>query len=85
MDDDLNMHASVVQAVREERLAALLKAYLRRWTEGDSHGFQVWACHLPCKVKQAPFFILALVVTMNVVGPVCVQRIVLSLEITRHS
>lgn len=30
-----------LQKAREERLAVLLNALLRRWVEGDQHGFKV--------------------------------------------
>ncbi|KAK9865762.1 hypothetical protein WJX84_008412 [Apatococcus fuscideae] len=44
-----------VRAVREERLAALLKAYLRRWTEGDHHGFQDMMRGEAASLAQASF------------------------------
>ncbi len=47
----------LVQASREERLAALLKAYLRRWTEGDHHGFQVCVQNRDCSA-QDPLVVL---------------------------
>lgn len=36
-----------MQLLREEKLAANLKALLRRWVEGDQIGFRVSILHIP--------------------------------------
>ena len=42
-----------MQLIREEKLAANLKALLRRWVEGDQIGFRVSILHIPLLIFLA--------------------------------